>query len=352
MRNYTQQIRNTLATPELKEGHRATMQRFAEEKADQDVSASTRAQYLSLLRDLALYLGAPFETMDEKDLKAYIRFIKKAKAPSTVEREKIMLKTFFNWLYEWEPPRWLRLLTRKGSLKTQKVESPIKAEDLLDPTEIQALLRAATPLVLQAYLATLVRTAARPSEALLLQLRFVNAHPQDGTSFQIPTLKRRRDPLRMRRPIHSFSVTPFIRALLKVHPAPDDLMAPLFHLKGEPLEYGMASAALQRARKKAKLTKKKVHLHLFRHTTLTEWAMQLPRLGGEYVFKKMAGWSENSTMPTVYVKLSDDKLFLAQRRAKGADVREREVLPTEACPSCDEITASFLESCLFCSTKL
>lgn len=229
----------------------------------------------------------------------------------------------------------------------------VKREDLLTEKDLLELLRACDYARTQleakrnrALIAVLYESGCRISELLNLNIGDVELtdygfrlHVEGKTG---------------RRVVPIINAAIYLREWLSVHPKLDDESAPLFitfehgHW-GQRLTYYGAREIIKRLAKIAGL-KKRIRLHLFRHTRATDVAP----LVKEAVMRALFGWSKSSPMPSVYTHLS------------GADVEEtmltvygrkpkREVKPLikeRTCPRCGEKNEPHELYCKNCGAPL
>jgi ribosomal protein L40E len=93
---------------------------------------------------------------------------------------------------------------------------------------------------------------------------------------------------------------------------------------------------------------KRVWLHLFRHSQLTN----LVKMGySEYYLRKHAGWSANSKMAEVYVKLAFDDVEQKYYEINGIHPETKEnmdALKPKVCVRCGEVNAATNKLCNKC----
>ena len=229
----------------------------------------------------------------------------------------------------------------------------VKREDLLTEEDLLKLLKACDYARTQleakrnrALIAVLYESGCRISELLNLNIGDVELtdygfrlHVEGKTG---------------RRTVPIINAAIYLREWLSVHPKFDDESAPLFitfehgHY-GQRLTYFGARDIIKRTAKIAGI-KKRIRLHLFRHTRATDIAP----LVKEAVMRQLFGWSKSSPMPSVYTHLT------------GADVEEtlltvygkkpkREIKPLikeRICQSCGETNEPHLLYCAKCGAPL
>src|SRR3989304_5292027 len=222
----------------------------------------------------------PLDKCKENDLKRIIT--KLDVTEKTMCLYKIYLKNYFRWRGEPEKVAWVRI---------KKVKTPIHEDSLLTPDEIKKLLDACQSPRDSSLIAILSESACRISEALNLNIGDLS---KTDYGFKM----RIRDGKTGARDIALISSVPHITRWLNIHPLRNNEDAPLFVNLGTRNQHGRMTR--WGARKKIREIgndagiKRRVHPHLFRHSTLTQLAgdgMQ------ESILRKLAGWAGSSEMP-------------------------------------------------------
>jgi hypothetical protein len=93
------------------------------------------------------------------------------------------------------------------------------------------------------------------------------------------------------------------------------------------------------------------NLYVFRHSALTEKSQFLT----EAVLRSHAGWTMNSSMPRVYIHLSDEssKILLQKKGLiRKGDTRTTEGLKSRQCPNCSEPNRQDVKFCFHCRMVL
>ncbi|MHA1808409.1 MAG: tyrosine-type recombinase/integrase [Candidatus Thorarchaeota archaeon] len=103
---------------------------------------------------------------------------------------------------------------------------------------------------------------------------------------------------------------------------------------------------IYRARERAGI-KKRVYPHLLRHTRLTELAKKLPR----QALIKFAGWTDETSMDTVYVHFAQSDIDDEVLKAAGIIKNDTEA-HTIRCPRCHVLTSNNSAYCSNCGALL
>jgi integrase len=258
---------------------------------------------------------------------------------------KTLIKRFYAWLYkskDGEYPEvvsWIKAGRRRGNNLRDKI---------LSEDEIYKLIQAADNYRDKALIAVLYESACRVSELLTLRLKHVR-FDKYGASILVSGKTGER-------PIRLINSVPYLQKWLNVHPAKDNLEAPVFsRARGDifrPLSkrevYGLVGKLSKRAR-----IEKKVHPHMLRHSRLTELASKLK----EPELRLFAGWTNSSDMPAIYVHLSARDVDEAIRRIAGIlEPEEKKPEPSKLepkkCPRCEAMNPADFKFCGKCGMAL
>lgn len=293
----------------------------------------------STIRTVGYILGTmdkikPLTKCSEADLKTTISKLNVNE--KSLVLYKIYMKNFFKWRGESDKIKWIKI---------KKVKSPIREDDLLTPDEIKKLLDACQRPRDSALIALLSESACRISEALNLNIN-------DLSKVDYGFKMRIRDGKTGARDISLISSVPHIMQWLNIHPLKNDINSPLFVGLGVRNQYGRMNdhAARKTLREITKRTgiNKRVHPHLFRHSTLTNLACDGMQ---ESILRRLAGWSGSSEMPAVYIHVGNKDVEQAQLARHGKATAQAHLFQsplTKECPNCHKdmpIEAQYCENC-------
>lgn len=293
----------------------------------------------STIRTVGYILGTmdkikPLTKCSEADLKTTISKLKVNE--KSLVLYKIYMKNFFKWCGESDKIKWIKI---------KKVKSPIHEDDLLTPDEIKKLLDGCQSPRDSALIALLSESACRISEALNLNIN-------DLSKVDYGFKMRIRDGKTGARDISLISSVPHIVQWLNIHPLKSDINSPLFVGMGVRNRYGRMNdhAARKTLREITKRTgiNKRVHPHLFRHSTLTTLASDGMQ---ESILRKLAGWSGSSEMPAVYIHIGNKDVEQAQLAMHGKATAQHHLSKsplTKECPNCHKdmpIEAQYCNNC-------
>lgn len=276
----------------------------------------------------------PLDKCNESDLKKLLSKLKVNE--KTMSLYKVYLKNYYRWRGEPEKIAWIRV---------KKVKTPIHEDSLLTPEEIKSLLDACQNPRDSALIAILSESACRISEALSLNIGDLS---KTDYGFKM----RIRDGKTGARDIALISSVSHLTQWLNIHPLRNEPNAPLFVGLGarnhhERLAGHSVRKILRGITKRAGL-EKRVHPHLFRHTTLTNLAgdgMQ------ESILRRFAGWTGSSSMPEVYIHVGNKDVEEAQLARHGKAVAQKRLAQsplTRECPTCHKeipIESQYCENC-------
>ncbi len=276
----------------------------------------------------------PLDTCSEADLKTIIGNLKVTE--KTASLYKVYLKNYFKWKGQPEKTAWV---------KCKKIKTHIREDDLLTSDEIKLLLDACQSPRESALIAVLSESACRISEALNLN---INDLSKTDYGFKM----RIRSGKTGARDIALISSVPHITRWLNIHPLRSDENTPLFVNLGTRAHHKrmIGTGARKQIREIARNAgiKRRVHPHLFRHSTLTSLAgdgMQ------ESILRKLAGWAGSSEMPAVYIHVGNKDVEQAQLAYHGKAVAQQRLSQsplTKECPNCHKempIEAQYCENC-------
>jgi integrase len=305
-----------------------------------------------VLGQASVLLGKDFEGATREDIERIITAFMRRLAPSSMALYKSIIKRFYGFLLfpdqfprvTNQPPQvaWLRTTVRRADQRR------LQRNDLLTPTDIQALLGICRNPRDKALFAVLWETGGRIGEVGNLQVKHVTrvAH---GYTLDFSGKTGQRTPLIV-------SAAPYLSQWLANHPFRDQPDAPLWvhnQYAGEPkpLMYTTIRHLLQRYFARAGI-KKPVHPHVFRHARATY--MLAAGLMNESQAKNYFGWTPDSHMLATYSHLIDQD-------ANNAILRENNLTPERAhhdalkpllCHVCGELNAPQTDYCTKCSAVL
>ena len=297
------------------------------------------ARYMIDARKYCAMLNKSAKSAKESDIRKIIGKIEQTDlAAETKKTFKVFIRKFY---------RFLRGIHRKGDYPPEvawiSIRIPHKSrkmpEELLSEDEIKSIIRACENVRDKALISTLAESGARVSEIGMMNIKHITFE-QHGVRLSISGKTGARK-------ILVVYCSPYLQEWLNLHPKNDIPDAYLWHNpRGGVLCYARIAKILKKAAKKAGV-KKRVHLHLLRHSRAT----QLARIMSEAALKQYLGWTQGSKMAAIYVHMSGKDTDEAILRANGIEVEKKtrtQSLSTLICQRCgtiNEMTNRFCKSC-------
>ena len=300
------------------------------------LKTSTQQLQSNMLKQFIRTVGKDFDVVSRNDIENFISDLIDRLKPSTVNLWKAELSKFWRWFGRPE--------LMKG-LKAKQITVIKKASDMLTEDEVQSIINACLNLRDKTIIAVLFDTAIRASELTNLDVGDV---VNDGSSMVISV-----DGKTGIRTLGLISSAPLITQHLNEHPFKHQRKKPLFISLNHRNYLGRICVwtvenIVKLATKRAGI-QKNVTPHIFRHSRLT----QLANLGmNESTMRQWAGWSKDSTMPSVYLHISGADanetvrgLLLGEKPEK---IRKPSKLLPIMCPRCKTANEATNEYCTQC----
>lgn len=293
--------------------------------------------YLAKLRPMASFLDRNFLDPSEDDLKLMIdAFTRKGISPRSVEDYKQTVKKFYSWLLSPQKYKracgWVKIRNNVDRLK--------KSEEMITEEEIGLLVEACRNLRDKALVTLAYDSGCRIGELLTLRIRDLE---MDDRGMMVHVSGKTGE-----RTVYVIGDSiAYLREWRKVHPHGSNGDAALFVdlVTGEPMNYDAARIGISKAVKRAGI-KKRVHLHLFRHSYATRYSEVL----SESVLKAQMGWTGSSRMAQKYVHLSAQQQKNAVLTANGFEPEVKTIKHASliTCKRCGEKNPSTAEYCMKC----
>jgi integrase/recombinase XerD len=351
MRNLKAKLEN----PKLTKQMRKELSDFSDEySAARKLSVPAQESYVRSLSFFGEFLAdrqlTSYKEATAEDIKTYLKDPYprngREKSDSILTWLKSSLKVFYRYLLTGKlgkkdecPPLvdWISVGVAKGRDITDKA--------LISPEEFTKMLDATQNTRDRAFLYMLYETGCRLGE--LLDLKLEDVHFDSDKSYFDVTRSKTQE-----RRIFIFDCVRDLLAWMNQHPQKNDPEAYLFvNLKkgkkrkwGESRwDYDGALRIVQRVAKRAGI-KKRVWVHLFRHTAATNDARRsLP----PDLARLKYGWGKNSRMFERYTHRNTDDLMKWEQQTRGMD-KDKIVDPhaPRQCPRCNKLndwTAAFCE---------
>ncbi len=297
-------------------------------------------KYMLHLKKLAERIGTNFDGAKKEDIERVVGEIERSSySPWTKMDYKVTLKKFYKWLRGGEeyPPevKWI-----KTTLKRKDVILP---EEMLTEDEIRKLVESATNPRDRAFIIALYESGARIGDLGSRRIRdvsFEKGYPRLMLKGKTGARK-----------VILIASAPYLSRWIELHPLRDNPGAPLWVNMGgtakqhKAIGYPALAKILKVAAKRVGL-KKRVYLHMLRHSRATFLASKLTEAQMNQVF----GWRQGSKMPSIYVHLSGrdlDDAIMGVYGLKKVEEKKSKLTP-KTCPRCqesNEVDAKFCNRC-------
>jgi|GEM_PF-2379298 len=258
--------------------------------------------------------------------------VEKPYSENTILGAKIVLKSFFKWLYGGDNyPDCVKAIQCRA-VKALKVTE----RDVLTLADIKAMTKACNSTRDKAFIWCLYESGGRRGEIHRLKRRDVE-FDENGALLTLHTEKieyrSKRGSLtrKVRISYGAYDLATLMDSLTDKNP---DAFVWVGHgtmNKGNHLSIESLTTIVQSAAKNAGI-KKKVWLHLFRHSRATELAPKL----SDQAMRMYFGWASTSDMPSHYSHLTDNKVDETVLEAiYGIEKTKKEGPSIIACPRCN-----------------
>jgi integrase/recombinase XerD len=288
------------------------------------------------------------ETLDKLDPNTFDKLIifledERKLSPGTIRNYKKLIKKFFRWSTDGNPPNWIR------DLKLKTIESPVQPSDILNKEEFTRLLEACRHPRDKAIIAVLADGGIRVGALASCRIKNLELNQYGAMIYLSKTGVNKTTPAKG---IPLTWSTGYLSQWLAVHPLRDDPEAPLWvtlDKNKEAVSYKTIRKMVKTSAEKAGI-KKNVHPHLLRHTAITNWI--LDGLNEQEV-KHRAGWSRGSTqMFKIYANFTDKEINNSIFEKYGLKTEDKRHIILKRCPRCSNILKQGDKFCSQCALVL
>ena len=278
---------------QLTDGNIKTLMDFDQFNTANNCSESTRYNQTQMLIRFISKVNKNFKDVTRDDIEKYLASRKGVK-DCTVDNDKTIIKKFYKWLYKTEDypelVKWIQL----SNNYTYK-----KSSDMLTDDDVKKLMAKCNNLRDRCIVSLLDDSSIRVGE--LVRINVGDVH-NDGENLSVTVTGKTGT-----RTVGLITSAPLITELL--NHSVKDKDAPLFvsynqRTYGQRLTDNGVYQMLQVLKERAGITKK-VTPHIFRHSRLTQYA----KTGqvNEVQLRLYAGWGKNSSMPSVYLHVTEEE---------------------------------------------
>lgn len=298
----------------------------------------TRSHYMFVLANLCHRIHKPLKNITEKDMIGFVNsWIQNNENfnISTRNTYKRALKTFFKWLQGDNK----HIPESVEFIEYERQDKSISSEDLINREDIKAMIKACNTPQKRALIITLFESLFRRGEIIKCRVRDLKFHPEGYAILSIPAKSDVKTGAYSATLIESI---PYLKTHLNHHPFADEPEAPLFYSerydrKGAWITSDGMYCIIRNIARAANI-KKRIFVHLFRHSRSTELARQ------GYTAEEInlaSGRKQGSKVAQVYISLN------------GGDVRKKILQRAGILP--EEQTNGILElpkiTCWNCETE-
>lgn len=305
-------------------------------------------KYLNELPNWAEWLGKDFDKVTQDDLTRALSILEsKGYKDWTKFSYKVVLKTFYGFLTDGEPPKFIKNIRARRNRNGIK-----KASDMLTVNEVKKLIRSCDNERDQCAVAMLWDLGCRIGELVNLRISDI-VFKENLCKVSIYAQKTGES-----RTVPATESVPYIVKWLEKHPTAHDKDSHLFVITavcgkyeeiGKQISYRAISDMLSKVKIKSGITKP-CNPHAFRHSRASYMASRLP----EPLMRKFFGWSASSEMPATYVHLSghDIETAILKIHGKGEIEPPKESLESKTCERCAYSNPPHAELCHRCGLIL
>lgn len=265
----------------------------------------------------------------------------------TKRNHTVALKKMWKWLYNIEEkgtyPKAVSWLDTSPKDKTHKLP-----EDLLTEEEVNKMVGVCENIRDKTFISLLYESGARIGEILNLRIKHIVFAEWGGAYLML------NGKTGMRR-VTVISSVPLLSTYLDMHPSKDKPEHFFFLVKGggiigyRQMTYAGARKMIKEVAVRAGI-KKRIHPHLFRHSSATRAAKFLT----ESQMKEYYGWTGGSDMPCVYVHLSGRDMEDAIKKMHGIKTETQDGVKSTiiACVRCKQKNSPGSKFCNKCGLIL
>lgn len=331
-----------LEESKIPEGVKERIKEFLSELKYEKITEVRRRNYCQRLRKVAGWIPDEFLRPGKDDIKKVLEILSSDKyAQWTYITYINMMKRFYKWhmgnneVY----PDFIRWVKRP---KTP--EQKIKANNLIKPEEVKALVVSAKNARDRAFFYTLYDSGCRLGEILSMKVKDLAF--DDYGALMYVTGKTGYRQVR----IVGNSI-PYLKSWLHDHPESNNPDAFLFcglsdEIRGRQLTYDDIYSLLRKSARRAGI-RKRIYPHLFRHTRATVLASKVT----EAPLEAQMGWIHGSRQTRTYVHLSGHEQDKAILKANGIQFNEENHIledRPEKCPRCGDPNPRNTNYCMHC----
>ena len=345
--NYKRQFERQLELieehKEISKENKQTIINFKNYLLSEGIGYAKIGRYLLDLRKYALMLKKSFSNVKESDLRAIVGEINQTNlSEETKKTFKVMLRKFY---------RFIRGVTKKGQYPPEvewiSIHIPNNhkklPEELLTEEELFKIIQNCRTIRDKALISTLAESGCRVSEIGNMQIKHVSFE-EYGARLTVSGKTGMRK-------ILVINSTPFLQEWVNQHPYNEDKNSFLWCGQNTKfLSYARIMAILKTASKRAGI-KKRIYLHLLRHSRATILANKM----SDSALKHYLGWTQSSKMAGIYIHMSGketDETILEMNGIKVKKEETKSLMKPKKCVRCKVINEATNKFCKICGLAL
>jgi len=339
-RRYKRVIERVKTSSDISAKNKQVLLNFHDYLLSENIGFAKLERYFMDLIKFNIMLKMPFEKATEADIRRVVSEINQTNLSEHTKRGfKLIIRRFYRFLRNCDkddphPPevKWI-------SLKLAHKHSKLP-EELLSEKEFIEIIRNCQTIRDKALISTIAESGARVGEIASMKIKHI--------SFEEYGARLTVNGKTGMRKILVVSSSPFLQRWINEHPKNNNPDAFLWHNpQGEYLCYNRIAAILKKAARRAGI-KKRMHLHLLRHSRAT----QLASIMSEASMKQYFGWVQGSQMAAIYVHMSGKDTDEAILQANGIKIQKQEKESTFRlinCQRCNTNNPPTNKVCQHCS---
>jgi site-specific recombinase XerD len=316
---------------------------FRDYLLSEGIGPSKIERYLSDIMKLNKMLSKPFSEAIEQDLRRVVGHLNQTNlSEETKKTFKIMLRKFY---------RFLRGIHKKGVYPPEVEWISIAIpnnhkklpEELLTEEEIVKIIQHCQTIRDKALISALAESGCRVSEVGTMRIKHVSFE-EHGARLTVNGKTGMRK-------ILVINSSPYLQEWINQHPSNEDPDS--FLWAGEntrAIGYARIMAILKTAGKRAGI-KKRLYLHLLRHSRATILANRM----SDSALKHYLGWTQASKMAGIYIHMSGketDETILEMNGIKVEKERKESPLKPKKCVKCKTVNEATNKFCKICGMVL
>ena len=341
--NYKQRYETTLQrikdSKEITNENKKIIFEFKDYLLSEGIGVAKIGRYLGDLIKFSKMLSKPFSKATEYDIRGIIGKLNQTDlSEETKKTFKIMLRKLY---------RFIRGVAKKGTYPPEVEWISIHIsnnhkklpEELLTEEEIVKIVQQCQNIRDKALISTLAESGCRVSEIGNMQIKHV--------SFEEYGARLHVNGKTGMRKILVINSSPYLQEWINQHPFNEDPEAFLWCGQNtKAINYSRIVAILKTASKRAGI-KKRIYLHLLRHSRATILANKM----SDSALKHYLGWTQGSKMAGIYIHMSGketDETILEMNGIKAKEEKKEPLMKPKKCLKCKTINEATNRFCKIC----